>query len=120
MVRWPEPDRPGFVAFHCDHRDGSLGRPEDGAYFDFPKVIQYMREVLTAPGNYFGLIDQFGVTLQFMVNDAESVRVEIPDPARKGSMTTDASLEDLIALISGAGPSLAELVVPGLVFEPWE
>ena len=120
MTQWPKSSRPGFVAFECDYRTGSIGRPEDESYYDFEHIERAMREVLTGPENYFGVIDQFGVTLQFLTNEDGSVRIEIPDPARKGSMTKDASLEECVRLVLSAGPSLAELAIPGLVFEIWE
>jgi predicted Zn finger-like uncharacterized protein len=111
---------PGFVVFECDYRTGRNRDPEDQAYYDFDQIERSMREVLTGPRNYFGVIDQFGVTLQFMANADGSVQVDVPDRTRKGSMTKDASLEECVRLVLSAGPSLAELVIPGLVFEPWE
>jgi hypothetical protein len=120
MEQWPVPPQAGFVGYHYDHRDGSVGYPTDRAYFPLPDIEQYMRHLLTYPGNYFGLIDQFDKTLQFVANEDGSVRIDIPDPARNGSMVRDATLEQCIALVRQAGPSLAELKIADLVFEPWQ
>jgi hypothetical protein len=120
MVERPTADRPGFVVFYQDARDGSALEPEDRVYLDLPQIEQRMQDVLAHPLNYFGLVDQFGVTLQFMADGTASViRVEVPDPTRKGSMAKDATLEECLALVRSAGPSLAELTIPGVTFQPW-
>jgi len=121
MIEWPERNRPGFVAFHHDYREDGwgLGEPEDESYFDFEQIREYMRGVLVHPGNFFDLIDQFGETLQFYVNDDRTVQIDFIVEARRGSMMKMAPLSECIALVESAGPSLAALVIPGAVFQAW-
>jgi hypothetical protein len=119
IVEWPSADRAGFLVFYQDPRDGSVVQPEDGVYLDLPAIQERMKDVLSHPElNFFGVVDQFGAVLQF-AGLGSAVRVEVPDPKRKGSMTKDATLEEGLALVRGAGRSLAELEIPGMEFETW-
>lgn len=120
MADWPDPAQPGFVAFFSDSRNNNVRLPEDRAYQPLPRIEQTMREVLTAPDNFVGIIDQTGAILQFAVNDDSTIRIDLPDPARKGSLVKNADLEECITLVRQAGPSLATLNLVGMEFEPWE
>ena len=82
-------------------------------------------------GNFFGLVDDLGRTLQFYfdkgipdgVDDARHLRIvhaDIPVPERAGSFAAMVTIEearDLIerAFVSGADPA----VFAQLTFEPW-
>lgn len=120
MADWPDPAQPGFIAFYSDARNNNVKLPEDRAFQSLPQIEQTMREVLTAPDNFFGVVDRSNVILQFAVNDDSTVRIDLPDPTRKGSLVKDADLEECITLVRQAGPSLAELNIVGMEFESWE
>ena len=121
MSEWPVKDFPGFVAFHYDSRESGLGvgRPEDEAYFEFEQIFKYMRAILVHPGNYFGIIDQFDETLQFIVNPDSTVKLDYIVEGEKGSLVKTVQLDEAIELIKKAEPSLAELEIQGTVFEKW-
>ena len=120
MADWPDSAQPGFIAFFSDARNNNVKLPEDRAYQPLPQIEKTMREVLTAPDNFFGVVDRGNVILQFAVNDDSTIRIDLPDPTRKGSLVKDADLEECIALVRQAGPSLATLNIVGMKFESWE
>ncbi|MBL8797784.1 MAG: hypothetical protein JNM56_28050 [Planctomycetia bacterium] len=119
MADWPDPAQPGFVVFFHDARADAAVLPEERVHYPLPRIEQAMREVLTAPDNFFGITDQAGTVLQFAVNEDATIHIDLPDPARKGSLVKDADLEECLALVRQAGPLLAELQVVGMVFETW-
>ena len=88
-------------------------------------------EVRGVQNNFLGLIDDAGLTIQFMfeedvpdsVDDAHFlriVRVDFPCPERHGSFTTMTTIGESLRWIrdafdKGADPALSD----GLSFEPW-
>jgi hypothetical protein len=120
MADWPDPAQPGFIAFYSDSRNNNVKLPEDRALRSLPQIEQTMREVLTVPDNFFGIVDRGNAILQFAVNDDSTIRIDLPDPSRKGSLVKDADLEECITLVRQAGPSLAALNIVGMEFESWE
>jgi hypothetical protein len=120
MADWPDPAQPGFIAFFSDSRNDSVRLPEDRVFQTLPDIEKTMREVLTAPDNFFGIVDRADAILQFAVNDDSTIRIDLPDPTRKGSLVKDADLEECITLVRQVGPALAELNIVGMEFESWE
>lgn len=120
-IDWADPQRPGFVLFYEDyrpHRRGS-GQPQDESYHLLDEIETMMDEVLVHPHNFVGLIDADGETLQFYVNDDLSVLIDFIVKDRQGSLQVDATLAQCLALITGTGPSLKALTIPGAVFTAW-
>ncbi len=121
MIEWPERNRPGFVMFFHDYRqDGyGLGKPEDESYHDMQSFQEYMRGVLVHPQNFLGLIDQFGETLQFFVENERTVLIEFIVKGKNGSMTKRGTIDEFVALVTNSGPSFVVTNIPGAVFKQW-
>lgn len=117
--KWPESTTPGFKVFYCDYRTGKDVKGENAEFSDIPKIERMMREILNSSENYLGLTDQSDRTLQFMANENGTIQIDMPSPERKGSMVKQATLDECIQVIRLAGPSFAELKIPGLRFEAW-
>jgi len=121
VLEWPERNRPGFIMFFHDYRaDGyGQGMPEDESYHDMQSIQEYMRGVLVHPRNFLGVIDQFGETMQFFVENDQTVLIEFLVKGKNGVFTKHGTVDEFVALITSSGPSLAATNISGAVFEHW-
>ena len=78
-----------------------------------------MERVLQEEGNFIGLVDPEGVTLQFLVNDDRSIRIDIPIPIQKGSYTKTGNLAECQQLVDSLGEEVDYESLPDLAFEEW-
>ena len=87
---------------------------------DLESILRLMDQVLVAPDNFLGVVDQDDHTLQFLVNPEQTVWMEIPAPDQGGSYGKDASLEDCKLAVEQARGSFSIEKIPGLRFQSWE
>jgi hypothetical protein len=86
---------------------------------DLESILRLMDQVLVAPDNFLGVVDKSNHTLQFIVNPEQTIWMEIPIPAQKGSYGKDASLEDCKLAVEQARGSISVEKIPGLRFQAW-
>ncbi len=83
------------------------------------QIIELMQEILNSPDNFLGIVDQKEQTLQFMVNDDQTILVDIPMPEMKGSYQKNVDLEGAVRLVKKLGNIIQLELIEGLVFEKW-
>ena len=82
------------------------------------KVKAMLTEVLIDEGDFLGIIDEEGTTLQFMKQHA-GIWMEVPDPENEGSYGKLATLDEARQTLDELGESIEHYLIDGLVFEKW-
>lgn len=86
---------------------------------DKDNMIGIGQQVLRGDGDFFGVIDKNGSTVQFMVEGDNKVRVEMPDPERGGSWARYFSANDLETELLGISVPFDSSTKRGMSFESW-
>ncbi len=92
---------------------------DDAQFMDRDTVIATAMQILRDPKDFFGVIDESGTTLQFLVEDDGSVWVEVPRPSERGSYGKRIPVEDVEPLLLAFGDAIHNDSVTGFVFRHW-
>lgn len=69
--------------------------------------MEVARRAFVKSGDFIGFTDAQDVTLQFKLEDGDSVLVDLPDPKLAGSYSTHLKRAQALKLIDGLSPPLA-------------
>lgn len=105
--------------FYTDYCEGKSIPSQEAATASLDQILHSMDCVLHVPRNFIGVIDEQNVTLQFMVKDDQSIHVDIPSPARRGSYVKTASIGECLQLVRDLGETIQGESIAGLEFESW-
>lgn len=110
-----------FKVFYHDYRDAGIQpiTSDMNIRMAIRDVTNRMDTILRYPNNFLGIVDAFGKTLQFVVNDNLSITVELVIEERRGSMTGTMPLSEAIVLVADAPHTLDSLTVPDANFQHW-
>jgi uncharacterized protein (DUF697 family) len=120
----PTPDRdvkqPQYRVFYCLYDEEAELSADNATPMDVPDVYADLLGRLTTDGDYLGIIDDDGNTLQMMYQaDEDCYWVEIPSPENCGSYGCYMDLVHLVYLMETLPSRLAPEAIPGLVFKAW-
>ena len=106
------------IFYTCYETDNSV--LADNPYVtDRDTMIATGQQVLRGDGDFIGVIDENGRTLQMMIDGLNDVRIEILEPSKRGSWARTASVRDIEnELLSIVQPFDAN-TAKGMVFESW-
>jgi len=83
------------------------------------KVKAMLSEVLIDEGDFIGIVDDEGTTLQFLKQHA-GIWMEVPDPEHEGSHGKHVTLDEARATLDELGETIEHYLIDGLVFEKWQ
>lgn len=76
---------------------------------------------LERDGDFFGLVDSNGVTLQVMYEGgADRYWVDIPQPTQRGSLGRYFTFDEAVDLFKSLPECFSALSVPGFEFKSWQ
>ena len=96
-----------YQAFYYCEQTNEYVSPEDACEMDLALAQERALNYLQGDDDFFGLIDESGTTLQF-AKTSDSIWMEIPVPAERGSYGKHISLAEVSPLI-GALPAFIVL-----------
>ena len=86
---------------------------------DRDNMVSIAQQLLRSDGDYFGLIDGNNVTLQFIMDDAGGIWMEIPIPAKNGSYGKRIQIQDLEGTLLLVGACFDPEEFGGMEFQQW-
>ena len=86
---------------------------------DRDNMVAIAQQVLRADGDFFGMVDENGVTLQFMRQEDDRIWMEIPVPSEGGSYGRRILVSDLERVLLSVVPPLNPVRMNGLEFKQW-
>lgn len=86
---------------------------------DRDNMVAIAQQVLRAGGDFFGMVDESGVTLQFMRQEDDKIWMEIPMPSESGSYGGRILVSDLERVLLSIVTPLNPIRMNGLEFEQW-
>lgn len=106
-----------FYSFQEDEDEQLDDEAQEMELSDAVKLVNRM----TTDGDFFGLIDAAGTTLQVMYDGEEDVFwAEIPDPAKQGSHGALYQRGELPSVLGGLKPLFKAEDFPIFEFEEWD
>lgn len=108
-----------WKVFFADYCEDKILESKDARAAAMEEILHSMDCVLHTPGNFIGVIDGGGVTLQFMVNDDGTIQIDIPAPRQRGSYVKTGKLAECLDLLRNIGSNINVENIAGLAFQPW-
>jgi hypothetical protein len=105
--------------FFADYCEDKVLESKDARVATQDELLHSMDCVLHMPRNFIGVIDENGVTLQFMVNDDRTIHVDLPVPAKRGSYVKTAHLSECLNMVRRIGDSIKMDEIDGMAFQAW-
>ena len=92
--------------FYCVHTEQVCVNPDDAAPTSPAKTAAIAKKALSTQEDFVGFIDAGDTTLQFFVESPDSILVDIPNPASKGSYQTHVTRTKALQIIERLSPPL--------------
>jgi hypothetical protein len=105
--------------FYCCHATGEEVPSSRPIPIDRDQAIDIAKAMLKAPKDFVGFTDKNDSTLQFVVEEAGSVWMEVPAPAERGSFGKSIAMHELDSVIGSMPMEFGVGCVPGMEFRPW-
>ena len=86
---------------------------------DRDNMVSMAQQLLRSDGDFFGVIDENNVTLQFMMDGAGGVWMEIPIPSKNGSYGKRIQIQDLEGTLLLVGACIEPEEIGGMEFQQW-
>jgi hypothetical protein len=100
-------DTNGLRFFYCIHAEHSCNETAGEVPVKNGNASLLARRALSTKDDFVGFIDAQQTTLQFYVEDADSILVDMPYPKQKGSYATHLNRAQALRLIVRLSPPLA-------------
>lgn len=107
-----------YQAFYCCYSTDEVVSPEDACDMALSLARQRAPELLQGDDDFFGLIDEFGTTLQF-ARSGDTIWMEIPVPAKRGSYGKYIPCTEVGPLIGNLPPHIDLNEFSEMKFQPW-
>lgn len=107
-----------FKAFYSCNSTEERVDSADAYDIDLKWAANIVVDILRDEGDFFGLTDGAGTTLQFM-RESESVWMEIPSPADRGSYGAHIAITDVRPTIVALPDLLDPKQLTNLDFQAW-
>ena len=109
-----------YQFFYEDYVEGKRIPSDKPVETDLGGFIHSMQCVLHSEGNFIGLVDGRGDTLQFIVNSGdESITLDIPKPEDGGSYAMDGPLNYFVKIMQQINDEPFDQQIKGLEFRSW-
>ena len=106
------------VFYYCESLNESV-ESEHPISMNKNDLADACSKYLLANGDFFGVTDACGVTLQFMRTSADRIWMEVPSPERQGSYGKYTNQRNVDDLLNASTYSFEELK-PELSFQSWQ
>ena len=93
--------------YYCIHSEGSCKETTQEIQVSLEDAMALARRALSAKDDFVGFTDSHETSLQFYVEDADSILVDLPMPQLKGSYATHVTRAQALKLIAGLSPPLS-------------
>jgi hypothetical protein len=114
-------DTSGLRVFYCIHSERPCKETTEEAPVSRGDALLLARRALSTKDDFVGFTDAQQTTLQFYVEDTDSVLVDMPAPQLKGSYSTHVNRAQALKLIAGLSPPLSRYRSDlKLKFAKWE
>jgi len=100
-------DAGGLSYFYCIHAEQSCKVTAGEVPVKNGNASLVARRVLSTKDDFVGFVDARQTTLQFFVEDIDSILVDMPFPKQKGSFSTHMNRAQALSLIGRLSPPLA-------------
>ena len=97
----------GLRIFYCIHAEGHCKDTAKEIQLSSSDASSLARRALSTKDDFVGFIDGDQTTLQFYVEDADSILVDMPMPQLNGSYATRLSRAQALKLIAGLSSPLS-------------
>jgi hypothetical protein len=105
--------------FFTDYGDDESLDAADARVAGKDEILHTMESVLQVPRNFVGVIDENDGTLQFMVNNDKTIRVDLPFPEDRGSYVKTCDLSECLDLVRSIRDRIKKEEIHGLKFQQW-
>jgi hypothetical protein len=111
----------GLRAFYCIHSERPCNETSEDIPVSAGDALVLARRALSTKDDFVGFTDADGTTLQFYVEEVDSILVDMPVPQQQGSWSTHVDRARALKLIAGLGPPLSRYRSSlKLQFEKWK
>jgi hypothetical protein len=93
--------------FYCVHAEQSCVDPSVAVAANSERILGVAGRALSSKDDFVGFIDADDTTLQFYVEGADFILVDMPMPEQKGSYSTHLSRAKALAIIGGLSAPFA-------------
>ena len=100
-------ERGNLQLFYCIHSEHNCVDPSAAVPSNPAKALAVAEKALSSEDDFVGFTDVHETTLQFYVEDADSVWVDMPVPERKGSYGMHTNRAKALQIISRLSPPLS-------------
>ena len=100
-------DTGNLQLFYCIHSEQNCVSPSAAVPFNHAKALAVAEKALSSKDDFVGFTDVHETTLQFYVDGADSVWVDMPVPERKGSYGVHTNRAKALQIISRVSPPLS-------------
>ena len=107
-----------YRAFYCCQSTNEVVQSADAYEIELDWARNIVWDILRDDGDFFGLTDDAGTTVQFM-REKGSVWMEIPSPDDRGSYGKYIDVSEVGAAIVSLPPKLSHQGMDGLEFQAW-
>jgi len=109
----------GYRVFYCCDSTGDKVEASAAIAMDRDTIVSTAMQVLRNEGDFFGVIDDSAVTLQFMVEAGNKLWMEIPVPKKGGSRGKHIGIDDVESILLSLPESITPSAFPDMRFESW-
>ncbi|MCB9891415.1 MAG: hypothetical protein H6833_07200 [Planctomycetes bacterium] len=105
--------------FYCCYETEDRQDLDELQEIDRDSIIDLALQILRSDGDFFGIVDEGGAALQFMVQADSNVWMEVPAPERRGSYGCTIRWGDVEGVLRDLNLPLGRGDLPGLSFQAW-
>jgi hypothetical protein len=107
-----------FHAFYACDSTEEVVLSADAYEIELDWAKNIVLDILREAGDFFGLTDDAGTTLQFM-REEDHVWMEIPAPAERGSYGQKITIEDVRPVLATLSDPIELSIFPDMKFQAW-
>jgi len=107
-----------YRAFYCCNSTNEIVESTDAYEIELDWARNIVFDILRDDGDFFGLTDDAGVTIQFM-REQDRVWMEIPSPKDRGSFGRHIDILEVGSAITSLPANLSPREMDGFEFQPW-
>lgn len=113
-----EPQR--YRVFYCFYAEDAELPADNALDLDLEEIYSELLGRLTSDGDYLGMVDGQGHTLQIMYQATDDhYWVEIPCPERQGSYGCEMDFDHIVDLMKSLPTRFVPQAIPDLAFTAW-
>jgi len=110
-----------FSVFYCIHAERPCEETSREAPLGRADAMALARRTLATNDDFIGFVDASDTTVQFYVEGDDTILVDLPVPARKGSYATRLTREQALRLIAGLSPPFSRYPAElRMTFSSWK